>query len=80
MFDTNILSRGYPTKLKNYGNCRALGGGGEATTIKPRNRNSKGGRGSKAKVISVGGRGGAMDIFWNYTICKCKVLVLVCVL
>ena len=59
---TNILSRGYPTKLKTYGNSRRCGDGwGRQATL---GMKIPGGWGSKAKVPSVGG----IDIFFNYTL------------
>ena len=59
IFEGKILSRGYPTKLKNYNNSRGWG-----YDKHPLEWKFKGGGGSKAKVLSVGG----MDIFWNYTL------------
>ena len=60
-FDTNILSREYPTKLKIYGNSRGWG----YDKLPPRNGNSRGMGGLKQKCPPWGD----MDVFWNYTIC-----------
>ena len=59
IFDTNILSRGYPTKLI------PGGGGGGGVDKHPLVWRFQGGAGLKQKspLWGVGG----MDIFWNYT-------------
>ena len=62
IFETNILYRGYPTKLNNNRNSRGWG-----VWQAPPGMEILSGWGSSAKVPSVG-RGGGMDIFWNYTI------------
>ena len=63
IFDTNILSRGYPTKFKNYGNSRGWGGGGYYTY--PLGWKFPGVGGLKQKCPPWKG---CMDIVWNYTI------------
>ena len=65
IFDRNILSRGYPTKLKNYGYSR---GCGRNMTSTPWNGNSKRVGGLKQKCPRGGGRGGGY--FLDYTIVK----------
>ena len=65
IFETNILYRGYPTKLNNNRSSRGLG-----VWQAPPGMEILLGWGSLAKVPSVeggGGRGAGMDIFWNYT-------------
>ena len=56
-FDTNILSREYPTKLKIYGNSRGWG-----YDKLPPERKFQGYGGSKAKVPSVGGYGCFLEL------------------
>ena len=55
-FYQNILSRGYPTKLKNYGNSRVWGGRGVRQT--PPGMEMPGGRGLKKSVLR-----GSLDMF-----------------
>ena len=65
-FDTNILSGGYLTKLKNYGKFQGVGDGEDDKHLLK--GNSSGMEGAQALVPSVGARGGErMYIFWNYT-------------
>ena len=61
IFETNILYRGYPTKLNNNRNSRGLG-----VWQAPHGMEILSRWGSSAKVPSV--EGGGMDIFWNYKI------------
>ena len=65
IFDRNILSRGYPTKLKNYGYSR---GCGRSMTSTPWNGNSKRVGGLKQKCPRGGGGGGG--IFSGLHNCK----------
>ena len=65
IFDTNILSRGYLTKLKNYGKLQGVVGGYDKHPLKG---NSSGVEGVQTQVPFRGGAGrGGMCIFWNYT-------------
>ena len=61
IFEGNIISRGYPTKLENYGNSRGWG-----YDKRPLEWKFQGVGGSETKVLFVGA--GDMDIFWNYRI------------
>ena len=60
IFDTNILSRGYPIKLNNDGNYRGWG-----VWRVPAGMEIPGGGGFKHKCPPWVG---CIDIFWNYTI------------
>ena len=62
IFSGNILSKGFPTELENYGNSR--GWVGRGYDKHPLEWKFQGDGGSKTKVPSEGG----MDIFWNYTL------------
>ena len=84
IFDTNILSRGHPTKLKIYGNSRGWGGGYDKHPLQCIMEIPAGVRGYDKHTLQhtieiPGGWGGGgskvnvpfvggMDIFWKYTI------------
>ena len=68
IFDRNILSRGYPTKLKNYGYSR---GCGRSMTSTPWNGNSKRVGGLKQKCLRGGGGGWIFSGLHN-----CKIILL----
>ena len=55
-----------PAQVEKLRKFQGAGGGSEKHALEWK---FQGSGGSKAKVPSVGGGGGGMDIFWNYTLC-----------
>ena len=75
IFETNILYRGYPTKLNNNRNSRGWG----VWQAPPGNSIGVG----VLSKSALRGTGGGMDIFWNYTIwgsINCSIWIQSCII